>query len=227
MGRHLATGNRTCLLAAVITVLIFSESRCALADGSVQFWQTTAATVDINKDWMATVQEHVKLRQHAGTLYYEHTDLGFVYKGLASGIDIGFNYKQVFCKDDDGGWSRENRPHLNVMIRGRLGAFDFFDRSRFEYRDKQDERDLWRYVHLLKVAMPFEFTRFKVRPYVADQVYLNLDGQVLDKNRIYSGVSFDLAKNVRGDFCYVWQSEKSDGCWEDLDALNLLLRIRF
>ncbi|MEJ2704349.1 MAG: DUF2490 domain-containing protein [Sedimentisphaerales bacterium] len=219
--------NRTCLLVAVITVLTFGQSRSAFADGSVRFWQTTRASFDVNKDWKVTAEEQVKLRQDVSALYYEHTDLGFVYKDLAKGVDLGFNYKQVFCEDDDGDWSRENRPHLNVMIRGRLSAFDLFDRSRFEYRDREDERDLWRYVHLLKVAMPFELTRFKLRPYVADQVYLNLDGQAFDKNRIYSGVSFELSKNVRSDFCYIWQSAKSDGCWEDLDALGLLLSIRF
>jgi hypothetical protein len=210
-----------------MTVFPFSGSRCAFADGNLEFWQTTTVSLDINQDWTAAVEEHLKLGQDPGHLYFHYTDLGFVYKSAASWIDLGFNYKQIFKKDDDGHWSWENRPHLNVTFKGRLGTLDFADRSRFEFRDREDEEDLWRYVHGLKVRLPFEFTKYKFRPYVADQVYLNLEGQTFDKNRIYSGVTFELTKNLESEFYYVWQSAKSDGRWEDLNALGLLLRIRF
>jgi hypothetical protein len=215
------------LVIVAITVSLFSESRFAFADGDVQFWQTVAASLDINKDWTVAVEEHLKLGHDAGTFYYHHTDMGFVYKSFAKGIDLGFNYKQGFKKDDDGHWSRENRPHLNVTFNGRLGTLDFADRSRFEYRDREDGQDLWRYVHRLKVTLPFEFTKLRFRPYLADQVYINLDGQTFEKNRVYSGVTFELSKAVESEFYYVWQSRKTDGRWKDLNALGFQIRIRF
>ena len=215
------------MVVAATTVLLFSKSKCVIADGDVEFWQSAIACFDINPDWAVAVEEHVKMGHVAGNVYYHHTDLGFVYKSFAEGIDLGFNFKQVFKKDDDGHWCRENRPHLNVTFKGWLGPLDFADRSRMEFRDRECDEDLWRYTHRLKVKLPYEFTRFKFRPYVADQVYLNLEGQTFEKNRIYAGIMFELSKNLESEFCYVWQSAKPDGQWEDLNALGILLRIRF
>ena len=210
-----------------MTVLLCGESCFAFADGDVQFWHTSCADFDINNDWTVTVQEHLKLGHDAGHLYLHNTDLGFVYKGLTDWIDLGLNYKLSFRKDDDGHWSRENRPHLNITLNGQLGAFGFSDRSRFEFRDRENREDLWRYVHRLKVTLPCEFTKFKFRPYFADQVYLNLEGQTFEKNRIYSGVTFELTKNLETEFYYVWQSRKLEGQWTELNAFGFTFVILF
>jgi hypothetical protein len=217
--------NRVYLAAALSAVLLISQS--SLADADFQFWSTTSASVNVDKDWTITVEEHLKLGNDAGHLYLHHTDLGFVYSGLADWIDLGFNFKELFREESDGHWSQENRPHLNITLKGRLGELDWTDGSRFEYRDREDEEDIWRYVNRLKVRLPCEFTRFKFRPYFADYVFINFGGQTFDKNRIYSGVSFELLKDVESELCCFWQSGKSVGRWEDLIGVGLQVSIPF
>lgn len=223
----LKTGKRWYFITAILIVLFPGEHRCAFADGDVEFWQTTMAFIDVHQDWTVSVQEHLKVGDDAGKFYYQHTDLGFLYKGFAKGVNLGFSYKQIFKKDDDGHWEPENRPHFNLLLKGRLGSLDVLDRSRMEFRDRQDDEDLWRYSHRLKITLPIELTALKFRPYIADQVYLNLEGKTFDKNRIYSGVILELPKKIESEFYYMWQSSKPDGQWEDLNALGLLFRIRF
>jgi len=222
---ELAGKNRKYLIPAALAILLLSRS--SLADGDFQFWSTTGASVKVDKDWKATVEEQLRLGNDAGHLYYQHADVGFVYGGLADWVDLGFNFKEVFWEQSDGHWGQENRPHLNVTFQGRLGELDWTDGSRLEYRDREDEEDIWRYVNRLKVRLPYEFTRFKVRPYFADYVFINLDGHAFDKNRIYTGVSFELLKGVESEVCYFWQLSKFDGRWEPLNGLGLQLNIPF
>jgi hypothetical protein len=212
----------------VLPVFAYLNGVCsAYSDGDFQFWSITGASFDIHKDWTAAVEEHLKFGNDAGHLYYHHTDLGFTYKGLADWIDLGFNYKQVFLELPDENWSRENRPHLNITFKGRLGTLDFSDRSRFEYRDLEYRDNLWRYANKLEVNLPLEFTRLKFRPYFADQVYINLDGRGFEKNRIYAGASFELSEDIQSEVYYVWQSSKTLGRWWDMSALGLQLKIGF
>ncbi len=185
------------------------------------------AGYDINEDWTVTVREHLKLGHDAGHLYLHNTDLGFVYHGLRDWIDLGFNCKLGFSKNDDGHWCREHRPHVNITFNGQLGAYEFSDRSRFEFRDKEDQEDLWRYVHQLKVRLPCEFTKFKFQPYFADQLYLNFEGHAFEKNRIYSGVTFELIKNMESELYYVWESRKFDNEWKALNAFGFTFKIFF
>ena len=221
----LKTDNRVYLVAAVLAVLLISKS--SRADGDFQLWNTATASLDLNKDWTATVEEQVKLGNDAGHFYYHHTDLGFVYGGLADWIDLGFNFKEVFLEEDDGHWSRENRPHVNITVKGPVGPFDVSDRSRFEYRDRENEEDLWRYVNRLKVKLPFELTKLKIRPYVADLIFINMEGRAFEKNRIYSGVSFKLSNDLESEIYYFWQLDKSDGPWEDTNVLGFQFNISF
>lgn len=196
-------------------------------DGDFQFWSSVSASFDVNKDWIVTVEEQLKFRNDAGHLYYQHTDLGFTYKSFADWIDIGLNYKQAYLEQSNGHWGRENRPHLNITFKGRLGSLDFSDRSRFEYRDKEYGDDLWRYVNKLEVNLPYEFTKFKFHPYVADQVYINLDGSGFEKNRVYTGVTFELSEDIESELYYVWQWSEFLGRWQALSALGLQLKICF
>ncbi len=215
------------LLAALIIGLFAGPECLAYDDGDFQFWNSTCVFFDIHKDWKVAVEEGLKLGNDAGNAYYNYTDLGFVYRGLADWIDLGFNYKQAFSKDDEGHWLSENRPHFNVTVKGRLWDIDLSDRSRFEFRDKEVDEDLWRYTNQLKAKLPFELTSFKLRPYLADQVYLNFEGQTFEKNRLYSGFTFKLPKNTEGGLYYVWQWSKCDGMWSDLNAIGLDLKFSF
>jgi hypothetical protein len=219
------TDKRVYLVAALLAVLLISKS--SRAGGDVQLWNTATASLKLNKDWKATVEEQLKFGEGAGHFYYHHSDLGFVYGGLADWIDLGFNFKEVFVEEDDGHWSRENRPHVNITVKGPVGPFDVSDRSRFEYRDLENENDLWRYVNRLKVKLPFELTKFKLRPYVADQIYLNMEGRAFEKNKIYTGATFRISKALESEIYYFWQLGRFDGQWEDLNVLGLQLNISF
>lgn len=219
------TGKRVCLVAVLLAVLLISKS--SWASGDFQLWNTTTASLKLNKDWKATVEEQLKLGEGAGHFYYHHSDLGFVYGGLAEWIDLGFNFKEVFVEKDGGHWSRENRPHVNVTVKGPVGPFDVSDRSRFEYRDLENENDLWRYVNRFKVKLPFELTKLKLQPYVADLIFLNMEGRAFDKNRIYAGATFKLSKGLESEMYYCWQSARSDGLWKDTNALGFQLNISF
>ena len=223
----MGTGNRTRLIAAVIAVWLPGECCFGFEDGDFQFWQTAVASLDLNQDWTMAVEEQLRFGNDAGHLYYHHTDLGFVYGGLADWIDLGFNFKEIFLEDIHGRWSRENRPHLNITFKGRLGTLDWTDGSRFEYRDRETEEDLWRYVNRLKVKLPWEFTRFKFRPYVADFVFINFEGRAFEQNRIFSGVSFELTRDMESELYYFWQSARFDDQWQDMSALGLQLKIYF
>lgn len=199
----------------------------ASTDGDFQFWSTVGVSFDVNKDWAGAVEEHLKFGNDAGHFYQHQTDLGFIYKSFVNWIDIGFNYKQVFKEQSNGHWGRENRPHFNITFKGRLGSLDFSDRSRFEYRDKEYGDDLWRYVNKFEVNLPYEFTRFKFRPYIADQVYVNMDGSGFEKNRIYAGTTFVLSEDIESELYYVHQWSEFLGRWQELNALGFELKFRF
>ena len=116
---------------------------------------------------------------------------------------------------------------MNITFKGRLGSLDFSDRSWFDYRDIEYGDDRWRYVNKFEINLPFKLTRLKFRPYIADQVYINMDRSNFEKNRLYAGVSFELSKNIESELYYVYQWGKFLDHWFELSALGLQLKLSF
>lgn len=220
--------RRTAYLTVAILFAAHPGGKCFADDiGKFEYWTTAGASFDLDENWSVRVSELLKMGNDAGELTYHHTDLGFVYHGLADWVDLGLNYRQVFDKDDARNWRRENRPHVNVTVKSRLADIDVSDRSRLEYRDKENDPDVWRYTNKLTIRLPCEFTKWKLRPYLADHVYINLEGQAFDGNKVYSGFSFEPSANTRGGLYYVWDTDKSDGKWTSTNILWLQLRFYF
>ena len=217
-----------CFHAVLMSVGYISVPCLALDDGDFQSWSSVGASFDINKDWKCTFDEEFRIGDDAGELYYHHSDLGFVYKSFSDWIDLGFNYRQVFARDDsESEWTQENRPHLNITLKGKLFDLDVSNRGRFEYRDREDKKDLWRYRNKFTVKLPFELTELKLQPYLADEVFFDLDGDGFKTNRLYSGFSFKLSEKIKCGVYYLWQSSESGDDWKDTNVLGAQLRFSF
>jgi len=221
------TRNRVFFIVTAIIVVLISEVCFASDDGDFQYWSRAGASFDINKDWKFAFNEEFQLGDDAGELFYHHTDMGFIYRGLADWIDLGFNYRQVFEKDSAGEWRQENRPHLNVTFKGRLFGLDVSDRSRMEFRDRENKEDVWRYRNKLTVKLPFELTSFKLQPYLADEVFITLNDDNIDKNRVYAGFSVKLSKDISGEVYYMLQSSRGRGGWNDMNVIGTQLKFQF
>lgn len=216
-----------CLFVVVISGVFLDEICFATDDGDFQYWSTADFSFDINKDWKFKFQEELRLKEGGGHLYYHHSEAGLVYKSLADWIDFGFNYRQVFEKDSNNKWKQENRPHLNVTLKGKLLGLNVSDRSRLEYRDREEKEDVWRYRNKIKVNLPFELTNLKLKPYLADEIFVTLNDDNVDRNRFFAGASFKLAKNLKGDIYYMWQSSRSSSGWTDINVLGTALKFSF
>jgi hypothetical protein len=209
-------------------VIVAASGICfASDDDDFQYWSTAEFSFDLDKDWGFVFQEELRLGESAGTLYHHYSDAGFVYKGLAKWVDFGFNYRLVHEKDSAGKWRQENRPHLNVTLKGKLLGLDVSDRSRFEYRNREYKDDVWRYRNKFTVKLPFELTSLKLKPYVADEVFVTLNDDNIDRNRLYGGVVFSLTKNLKADVYYMWQATRGDGDWADIGVLGTALKFSF
>ena len=219
----------TICFVAVFMCAGFPSGPCfAFYYGDFKYWSAAGVSFDINKDWGCSFEEEFRFGDDAGEFYYHHSDLGFVYKGFADWIDLGFNYRQVFERtDSEGEWKQENRPHLNVTLKGQLFGLNVSDRSRFEFRDVEDYEDHWRYRNKFTAKFPLELTELKLKPYVADEVFIPLDDDNITQNRVYAGVSFEVLENVTGEVFYVWLTGRTAEGWKDINVLGTRLKFRF
>jgi hypothetical protein len=215
-------------ILCVVVINVFISGVCfGYEDEGFQWWTYIEASTEITRDWKATFQQEMRLGDDGGNLYYEHSDLLFTYSGLADWLDLGAGFRLVYEKDSSDDFKRENRPHFDVTLKGTLFGCAVSSRNKIEYRDFADKKDLWRYRNKFTAKMPFELTPLKLRPYTADEIFITLNDDNIDKNRLYFGAVMPLRKGVDLDIYYMWQASRSSGEWKDIEVLGTGLKFEF
>ena len=205
---------------------IFAQSAFSFDDGDFQYWSAVKSSWKIDDNWKVGLEEEFRLGDNGGNLYYQHSDLGFTYSGVASWLDLGINYRHIFEKSS-GKWYEENRPHLNANLKIKAKDWKLSNRSRFEYRNKERGDDYWRYRNKVTVKFPWKFTSAKIQPYFADEFFVDFDKEELNRNRIYAGFTFKITKNIKGDIFHLFQRSKSGGKWKNTNVLGTKIKLSF
>ena len=198
---------------------------CAYDDGDFQVWHTENQDVKINKETKLTLEEEFRFGDSAHEFYYQHYDAGLLYD-VNKNFSVGVNYRQVY-ELKGGEFKEENRPHINAILKGELGGFQLDDRNRFEYRHFDYQEDFWQYRNKFTARFPWKFTKLDIRPYLADEIFVNLKESDFSRNRFYSGLGLDLTKNIKADIYYLLQASKSPGKWLKANVLGTKLKIVF
>jgi hypothetical protein len=219
--------NRTKLAVVVLVVSVIMPMKCfAFNNRDFQYWNTESLSYKINKDWKIGVEEELRFGDNVNDFYYEHTDAGITYLGLAEWIDLGINYRLIF-EEKKGNWQYENRPHGNVTLKYSFEGFKFSDRNRIEYRDKEDGKDGWRYRNKFTIKHPIKVEKFEFSPYVADEIFMDFVEEKLDRNRLYAGIDCKILKNLGLDIFYLWQASEKDGSWTSYNVLGTKIKLSF
>jgi len=213
---------------ALIGVMVLCVSSQALAsdDGDFEYWSKASFLIPIKDAWQFKLDQKFSFADEARRLDNHQQDFGLVYSGLADWIDLGLSVKQKFAKDGDD-WERESRPHFNIKAKSTLFGCGLSNRSRLEYRDVEDDDTVWRFRHKIAVKSPATITPWKIQPYVAEEVFVQLDDEGFNANRISTGLYIPLHEKVRLELFYAWDLDEEPDCWHDMNLIASYVRIQF
>jgi hypothetical protein len=214
------------IVVAMVLVLMTVVLAYAYDDGDFQAWNTDVQEFKINDNSKMAFEEEFRWGGDAKEFYYHHYDLGFFYN-LNKNLNIGGGYRQVY-ELKRRKFKPENEPYLTLSLLWVSKGFKFEDRNRIEYRNFGYQADSGRYRNKITVKTPWKFTSMAIQPYLSDEVFVGFGGtNQFNQNRLSSGASVDLTKNIKGELYYMLQTTKSSGKWIDANILGTKLKIAF
>jgi hypothetical protein len=96
-----------------------------------------------------------------------------------------------------------------------------------EWRDYENKEEVWRYRNKTTVKLPLKLTKYNLQPYVAEEFFINLPEDNINQNRLSSGFSFRLAKNVKGSIYYMFKKSKGTDGWTDTNVIGIQFKFLF
>ena len=205
---------------------------CCIAQvqaSNIQYRSSIGVTQQLASDWKLTFSDGIRSRNAEHRIYYNDSELGLGYGGLASWLDVSFNMKWAFQEDRYGHWHQEVRPHFNVTVKHEVLGMTLKDRSRIEYRELEGVKDRWRLRNQLKAEMPWTFSPLKLKPYVGDEVLFYLDGTGFYSNRVMAGVTMPISTRLSGNLYYYWDKVSIDNrvSWIEQNVIGFKLHFSF
>ena len=205
---------------------------CCIAQvqaSNIQYRSSICVSQQISPDWELSFNEGIRALNGDMDLYYNDSDLGMTYGGLASWLDMSFNMKWAIHEDPSGDWHQEVRPHLGVTVKQKILGMTVKDTSRIEYREIQAHKDRWRYRNKIQAEMPWTVSPLELRPYIGDELWFYLDGTGFYANRVITGFKMPISERLTGDFYYYWNNATIDRreTWLELNVFGFKLHFSF
>ena len=146
---------------------------------------------------------------------------------MAEWLSLGFNYRGINEKTSNG-WKYEHRPHLNVTLKAKYKGAALSNNSRFEFRMRKSAEDKLRYRNKAMIKFPWKWSKWKIQPYLADEIFFDTECVEMTRNRVYAGINAKLLKDLSLEVYYVRENNKtSSNDWNDVNVLGAKLKLAF
>ncbi len=131
----------------------------------------------------------------------------------------GLYFREVFTQKYST-WSSEHRPYGQVVGKLKMLNLSLSGRARMEYRITSDEKK-FRNRDMVTIKSGHSFSSLKLVPYLADEIFYDLEENELNKNRFYLGVKIKKFGFVKPAVYLMRQSSLKNDKWTYFDVLGL------
>ena len=223
----------------VCTALAVAAVVPAVRAGSPwQVWFDQAASVWVSAGTIRAGQSlRYSLEDDDVSTYYMEVGYGGC---LQDWLSAGISYRQQYDRRD-GGWIRENRPYADLTIRWETALVTISDRSRLEYRSRQNAEATFRYRNKLSLQYDGWHNAAGARPYFSTEAFVDESVRLRERDRTRSTLGLKLDPGrwfgrarepsagwaVSVDCSAMTQRTRKGGQWRDEHIASLKIGIAF
>ena len=166
-----------------------------------------------------------------GDPYYLHTDLSYSYKLTKHWTPFVATRFILEEKGNRETYASRFMVGTHYTLNENWGKLAF--RTRFEFIPGHELGNLrtandYRVRERIKYDLPYSWTKFKLTPFIYDEVFFDMDnGFEFNRNRAGGGIGYSITKNIFGDLYYFHETKLSGSTWVDADIGALIIRYKF
>lgn len=210
--------------------LVFLTPRISTAqDSNLGNWLIYIGNKKLNNKW--NIHNEVQYRNYnaVGDLEQLLLRTGLGYNITENNnILLGYGYilsENYIGETEDKVSVNEHRVFQQFTTKHKVGKIGLSHRYRFEQRFVEDDFKM-RLRYFLGVKVPLQYRKDEKNPLyfsVYNEVFLNMESSVFDRNRVYTGLGYTFSKALRLELGYMNQFFETSG----RDQINLIMFVNF
>lgn len=222
-------------IIAIALLLLASVIASAQDDTDFQVWNETTLVFPVVKEKDKNGKESDKLSLLVlGVLRLGQNRLFPVDARIGTGFDLKLNKYWSFAptyvyrrgEPVRNAKEFEHRLRFDLTVGNKWKHFSIKDRSRVEYRIRNNRDDSVRYRNKITFAFPVRYKKKEIfSPFIADDIYYDITAKEFSTNDFFAGVSRKLSKNISADVFYIRRDYKT-GAIRHINGLGSTIKIR-
>ena len=137
---------------------------------------------------------------------YLHGEFGGIYKIFPSHVDLSAYYRVVTNKEPNLN-KMEQRFYFNINLKDQINKIELENKIGFECRDRKKTHNISFLKNKLTISYTLESSGSSaIKPYLADEILLDINSKDAHRNRFYLGIFSDHNKSLFADFYYYLES---------------------
>lgn len=165
----------------------------------------------LNEDWFLISRSNMASRFHYDDYFFGYTGIGAGYN-LNKNWSLRAGYRHAEIRPR-GVWLEENRPYIEGYYANNWKGYRMTYRSRLEFRFFDYRNDDLRFRNELVIEAPWEFTKFKLKPYLEEEFFYGFDKSQFEANWLGAGLSWRPMKGVKLKLGYRWVHQRIGVRW--------------
>lgn len=195
-------------------------------DSNFGNWLIYIGNKKVNSKW--NIHNEIQYRNYNAIGDLEQlllrTGLGYTFNEDKNNVLLGYGYilSENYIGDTDEKTSvNEHRIFQQFTSKQNIGSLILNHRYRFEQRFVENDFKM-RFRYFLSLNIPFsETSNYYISAY--NEVFLNTESAVFDRNRVYGGIGYNLNKNIKLEAGYMNQFFETSS----RDQFNLIAFVTF
>ncbi len=210
-------------IICIIVIALFSMSAVAQESGPGN-WLIYIGSKQLNSKW--NLHHEIQYRNYNGIGDLEQllirTGLGYNL-GSRSNLLLGYGYinsENFTGSGNQQSTVEEHRIFQQFITKQNVGSVSLQHRYRFEQRFVGSNFKT-RFRYFLSMNVPFKKSKYYLSAY--NEIFLNGESNVFDRNRIYGGLGYKLSKGIKLELGYMSQVFETSS----RDQINIITLVNF
>lgn len=212
----------TLSLFIIAFLSLYAKDARAYNNNDFQNWGTATAKYQASDVLQLSFENQSRIGNNSTNFYYNHIELGLFGK-LSDYLKLGGGFRYTYKKQqlNNAAWKSNYRAIMTALLEFGADKFKFSTRNRFEYRMPDGAPNRWWYRNLFELALPLIVAKPKVRPFIADEIFINLNLKDFSENRAFVGLKIRPIEKFEGKIFYLRQSFETSNRWKSNNVLGI------